>query len=192
MSYTIEYKRQALKMPKGTKIAEGFGKIAHELWEDEIFLFIKSGCNNVHPRPKTWHLHATGWNYSIIQTVCERAGSTEGGCIKMNGKDTTPENYIKLYRKVIAEAEIFSLEKMKELTGIYGVNFYFGNKEVSDYVQKSIETIKEAAEDQGKWYDYQKYFIPFTSMEQWQIFYNCQFAATETGGFISMQSDNNE
>jgi hypothetical protein len=128
LGYTIEYTRQCFKLSAGTIVPETEHQVEYKRSEADYFLFVKSGCNNVSPRPKNWHLEAHGWNYSIIQKVCEMAGYTECGMLKMdNGfgdpRDITPEDYLALYRKTIAEAKELTVERLQKHIGIKSLGF---------------------------------------------------------------------
>lgn len=98
MGYELEYKRGIFKIPKGENRIE-----------DNYFWIIQEGSNNCFElngkRARNWYFMGYGWKYQIIQEVCKRAGYTEGGSITLNGRNTTPENYLKLYRKQIKQSE---------------------------------------------------------------------------------------
>lgn len=167
MSYTIEYGRKVFKIPEGTLIPAGFGKVEHTLSQDNYFIFIRSGSNNIDPRPQNWHLSAFGWNYQVIGTICERAGWTESGSLKFQSGDTSPEAYLKLYRKEIRTAPLFSLLALQQATGIYGGYYCLGNKhgKPAEWISKAVEKIKEWFTPYGEHYDYYRYDIRFSTME---------------------------
>lgn len=193
MSYTIEYNRQIFKMPAGTLIPAGYGKIEHKLHEDDYFMFVKSGCNNIDPRPQNWNLAAWGWTYKVIQTVCERAGWTESGCLKFQNGDTKPENYLKLYRRQISEAVEFSVEALHKLTGIYGGYICLGKKEIKKgYYQQSIDEMKIRFLDCGTRYDYQRFSIAFKTIDDFRCFIHYSSLAEHTDGYIGMASIQNK
>jgi len=194
MSHTIEYGRKAFYLPKGTNIPEGFGQSAHELWENEIFLFIQSGCNNVYPRPRSWHLTASGWNYTVIREVCERAGSTEGGCIQFVSGWTTPENYIKMYRKVIAEAELLTVEALRKW-GLDSVDLMLGTKQPDKYEQSMVEDFKASplVSYRGKWLNtYDRYNLPLRDFDSFHLLWYRKGCAEYTGGCIAYNHSGNK
>lgn len=191
MSYTIEYSRKAFYLPKGTAIPEGYGKSAHELWEDEIFLFVKAGCNNVYPRPKTWGLVCFGWNFSVVAEVCKMAGYTEGGSIKLNGKDTTPENYLSLYRKTLAQKEELTVENLKAW-GVSHFELAIGPKELAEYHQSNLEVLKAKSIDCTKRYDkYDVYSIALTDMDSIILLMNVHYLSRESDGWFSIVHNDN-
>jgi hypothetical protein len=125
MSHEIEYDRTCFVLPQGsTDFTDMHGLTKHPRSWNEYFLFIQQGCNNIHPRPRKWYLESYGANWTIIQRVCERAGSTEGGMLKPSNRDTTPENYLRRYRKVIAEAEVLTNEALSQRLGIQVLSFH--------------------------------------------------------------------
>lgn len=190
MSYTIEYARKVFKIPEGTVIPAGFGKVEHTLSQDNYLIFTRSGCNNIDPRPENWHLSAFGWNYQVISTICERAGWTESGCLKLLSGNTTPEAYLKLYRREIKSAPLFSLLSLQQSTGIYGGYFCLGNKHdrPADWVSKSVDKIKEWFTPYGEYYDYFRYDIRFATMDQFRAFLSYQHIVKEMGGYVGVQS----
>lgn len=190
MSYTIEYGRKVFKIPEGTLIPAGFGKVEHTLSQDNYFIFIRSGSNNIDPRPQNWHLSAFGWNYQVIGTICERAGWTESGSLKFPSGDTSPEAYLKLYRKEIRTAPLFSLLALQQATGIYGGYYCLGNKhgKPAEWISKAVEKIKEWFTPYGEHYDYYRYDIRFSTMEQFRAFISFQQIVRKTGGYAGVQS----
>jgi len=99
MSTNIEFKRKVYRIPHNDK---GFG-------EDNFFALQLFGENNVRDADtgaisKSWKLFNYGWEYSLIGEVCRWAGDTEGRMLTLGGRSTTPENYLRLWRKAIKEA----------------------------------------------------------------------------------------
>lgn len=193
MSHTIEYTGKVFKLPKGTKIPSGLGKEEHSLMEDEYFIFTKSGCNNIDPRPKHWQLTASGWNYQVIATICERAGWTEGGLLTFPSGDTTPEAYLELYRRKIKSAPIFSILALQKSTGIYGGYYCLGNKHQlsADWVSNALDKLKEWFSPYGEYRGYFRYEITFSSLEHFRAFLNYRYILTEMGGYYGLSSYHN-
>jgi hypothetical protein len=193
MSYTIEYARKVLKLSKGTKVKAGFGKIEHQRHENDYFLFIKEGCNNLYPRPEEWCFHAAGWNYQIIAKICERAAWTESGCLKMTSGDTTPEAYLRRYRKEIAEAPEFSITALRASTGIHSGYICLGNKNgAEEWISREVEELKQFFTVFGPHYEYFRYDISLNTEEQFLAFIHYSNLATRTGGYAGVQSIQNK
>jgi len=101
MSSTIEYRRAAfVKHPDPE---------ASPLAEDQYYLFVESGSSNCYEvdtgrRSRSWEFVAAGEKWQVIAEVCRNAAYCEGGLLKVRGRWTKPENYIKLWRKTLAEA----------------------------------------------------------------------------------------
>lgn len=190
MSYTIEYDRKIFKMPEGTLIPEGFGKMEHTLIQDNFFIFTKSGCNNIDPRPKRWHLTAFGWNYEVISSICERAGWTESGTLQLPSGKITPEAYLKIYRKELKTASLFSLKSLQQATGIYGGYYYLNDKHncSPEWVNKSIDKIKDWFEYYGEYNGYYRYDIRFYTLNHFRAFLHFQHIVNKMGGYIDVQS----
>lgn len=110
MSYEIEYKRKAYRLPKEEGSYESLG--------DELIVFVQEGSNNVYEvnwssgrqkRARSWGIVSKGHEYSIIQDVCKRGAYCEGGSLVLSGRSRmTPENYIKLYRNLLKNAKPIS------------------------------------------------------------------------------------
>ncbi len=194
MSYTIEYARKVFKIPEGTLIPAGFGYTEHKCHADEYYVFAKSGCNNLDPRPQSWHLTAHGWNYRVIATICERAGWTEGGGLKFINGDTKPEAYLKMYRKEIASATIFSLQALQSTIGVYGGYICLGNKhdQSAEWVSKKINELKEWTKPYGAYYEYFRYDFNFTSEAHFRAFIHFQSLIDMMGGYSNIQSYQNK
>lgn len=196
MSYTIEYDRKFFYLPKGYPVAATSSMNAHELWDNEYFMFIKQGCNNVYPRDKVWALAGIGASWQLMIEICERAGYTEGAGIQFVNGRTKPENYLKMYRKAIADAEELTIDRLKEW-GLMGFTWYFGDKEPHALYQKPeyLPYIKTHANIfyHGKWYDkYDRYELPLTDFNSFNTVWRLKFLAKETGGFFSIQHQDNE
>lgn len=108
MSYEIEYKRKAYTL--GEDSGYGLGK--------EMIVFVQEGSNNVYEvnwsggrqkRARSWGIVSKGHEYNIIQDVCKRGAYCEGGGLVLSGKsNTSPENYIKLYRNLLKDVKPLS------------------------------------------------------------------------------------
>jgi|GEM_PF-6901442 len=190
MSYTIEYARKVFKIPEGTVMPAGFGKDQHVLSYDNFFVFTRSGCNNINPRPRNWHLAAFGWSHQIINTVCERAGWTEGGRLKLVSGDTSPESYLKMYRKEIKKAPLFSLVSLQQSTGIYGGYICLGkqHEKSAEWFKDRIKAIKVWFTPYGDYLGYFRYDIRFSTFQDFRAFLVYKYIAEETGGFEGLLS----
>jgi len=95
MSYEIEYTRKAIK--------------AKNQHGDDVFLCWSTvASNNVYPRRPSPMFMANGQRWEVISKICrEIAPSCESGCWKPRNRRTTPEAYLRGWRKVLAEAETF-------------------------------------------------------------------------------------
>lgn len=97
MSYEIEYKGEVYK------------DVSEKSSEPSFLLVITAGDNNVYElgnrrRSRDTYIVAYGWNYSIVQEICKRAGSCEGGGLQPGNKYMSPEDYLKRYRNKIKNA----------------------------------------------------------------------------------------
>ena len=100
MSYSIEYQKKAYYFDADPSSG---------LSEKNFFAYHLCADNNVEPRTPSPRLVEFGWNYSVIQEVCKLAGYCEGGTLKPKNRWTSPEAYIKAWRKVLAEAKPFCM-----------------------------------------------------------------------------------
>lgn len=102
MSHEIEYQRMAFVLPR----LDG----DPDRWEDRYYLFAEQGSSNCYEvstgrRSRSWKFVDAGETWQVIRTICERAGETEGGMLTVGrNRRTKPENYIKLWRKTMADA----------------------------------------------------------------------------------------
>lgn len=135
MSYSIEYRRRVYYEEDGQSS------------ERNYILLLEEGDNNVRDsdsgrRSRDWCFQAYGWNYSIIQDICKRAGYCEGGSLQPGGKWMSPENYLKRYRREIKNAKPFS-EFIKEFHTREFVVTVLKGKERSDYENELLEALKK-------------------------------------------------
>ena len=137
MSSEIEYKRIVFVKDPSLDMRD---------FDNKLYAFVLRGASNVydadtHRRSKAWQFYAAGWPYQIIQEVCSMAGCTEGGTLKVaNNRWTTPENYIKLWRKYIAEARPIS--ELQQRLPIRHVRLYLrDNVDLSQYDQKALDAL---------------------------------------------------
>jgi hypothetical protein len=92
MSYEIEYTKRALKSKNK------YGNDAYICWSTVA-------SNNVSPRTPSPMLLATGQEWEVISKICQEiAPSCESGCWKPRNRWTTPEAYLKSWRKVLKDA----------------------------------------------------------------------------------------
>lgn len=95
MSYSIEYEKKAFV----------FDSISGE---KNYLIYNTMADNNVSPRVPSPNFISYGWNYQAIKEICKLAGYCEGGMLKPKNRDCSPESYVKVWRKKIAEAKPFS------------------------------------------------------------------------------------
>jgi hypothetical protein len=72
--------------------------------EADYVSFSEVGSNNVVPTDWGWVYHSFGWPYNIIGEACKWAADCEGGMLKPNKMETSPEAYIRQWRKALKEA----------------------------------------------------------------------------------------
>ncbi len=100
MSYEIEYQRIVfVKDPE----------LPLDDWDNKLYAFVEQGSSNCYEadtnrRSRSWSLIVAGAPYQIVREICSRAGYTEGGSLTLRGRRTSPESYLKLWRKCIANA----------------------------------------------------------------------------------------
>jgi len=102
MSTHIQDHLLAVRVPK---------EHAHH-YEDILILLAEGGDNNVIEtrtgrRARDWYPVAVGVEWSVLAEVCRGAAACCGGCLKLHGRHTTPEGYIKAWRKAIEAARLF-------------------------------------------------------------------------------------
>lgn len=193
MSHTIEYNRKVFVRPAGTLVPANEITIEHKTHENDFYVFVQMGDNNIYPRPRTWQLITSGWNYTVIQKICEAAGYTEGGGIQFVNGWTTPENYLKMYRAEIAKAESISKEALISGIGLTGFKIFIGKNDIQDYIQRRIESMKMKFEYVGKFLDnYDEYRLNFNTMDDFYTWMEFAWLGTETGGWHSINSTFNK
>ena len=103
MSYEISYRRQAFRMPA-----------AHAVHHDDIlFLVEEAGSNNCYEidnrrRSRSWDCLAAGSGYECLAEItCCAAACCGGSLILCGRRHTTPEAYIRAWRRTIAAAVPF-------------------------------------------------------------------------------------
>ena len=149
MSYEIEYKREAYYLENEQ----------NKFNEKDFIVFVQEGSNNCYEiswsgrqkRERSWKIIQKGWEYSIIQEICYRSGFCEGGSLKLNGRDVTPESYLKLYRKLLKSAKPFSEFNKDFLTKEFVINV---KNNLSDYEKdllKELENNKKFKKDVYEW-----------------------------------------
>ena len=86
-----------------------FPKEAIDHYED-IFLVVElGGDNNVRDnrgrRARSWGATCIGAEWEVVGDCCRFAAGCSGGMTKLRGRVTTPESYIRAYRKALAKAD---------------------------------------------------------------------------------------
>ena len=100
MSYDISYRRRALIMT-----AAQAGN-----YDDVLFLVEEAGSNNCYEignrrRSRRWECLTAGAKWECLADVTRCAAACCGGSLRLYGnRDTSPEGYIRAWRKAIAEA----------------------------------------------------------------------------------------
>ena len=165
MSYTIEYSAEVYKEPAEWKQSS----------ENSYVVIVTQGDNNVYEadnsrRARETDIVAYGWNYSIIGTVCNRAGACEGGGLVINGKSITPEEYIKRYRTKIKNAplitEFFKQGKIARFRITVDPESRYDTERVAKYkefIRK--ESNHYSPEEKELWVN-----NPITGQETWNVF----------------------
>ena len=174
MSYTIEYSAEVYKVP-----AE-WGRSS----ENSYILIITQGDNNVYEgdnrrRARETDIVSYGWEYSIIQKVCIRAGSCEGGSLVINGKSITPEGYIKRFRNKIQNAPLILEFYNQRKTARFRLN---PDKD-SSYDNERLEKYKEYITEEENYYSKSKELwanILIDNRESWDKFRDLQSMAKYT------------
>jgi hypothetical protein len=104
MSYDISYRRQAFRLPST--------QAGH--YDDVVFLVEEAGSNNCielnsRRRARSWECLAAGSSWECLAEATRCAAACCGGSLCLYGhRDTSPETYIRAWRKAIAAAVAFS------------------------------------------------------------------------------------
>lgn len=101
MSSDIVYRIKAIKLPK---------ELTSD-YDDHYIVCEEAGSSNCwetqrNRRARSWQVSAIGMHYRVIEACCERAGSCEGGMLKLYGRSCKPEAYIKAWRNALAKAAV--------------------------------------------------------------------------------------
>ena len=98
MSTHIVDRIEAIRFPKEA--------IGH--YEDVYLVLELGGDNNVRDqrgrRARSWGATCIGPEWGVIGECCRFAAGCSGGMTKLRGRRTTPESYIRAYRKALANA----------------------------------------------------------------------------------------
>lgn len=166
MSYTIEYNRKVF-----------VGKSPAD-WDNEpcYYLFILQGDNNVYEstpqggqrRARDWVLVNVGATWQIINEICRRAGSTEGGSLQyVGGRWTTPEKYLARYRKEIQKAK--PLERLFEELPLRTASIIFPRKAKTDYIEEKLNEVRQTFKRATNWYEHERYTLSLKTLEDLMI-----------------------
>lgn len=135
MSYRIEYELKAIRIPAN-----------HAGDYDDVFLCIAlGGDNNCYEvdsdkRVRSWTLEAIGQQWRAMDPLCEFAGSCEGGSLKLHGRWTKPENYIKAWRKAFEQA--IPLDRVFEYQIRVSPHIDFTTEEATNGRAKDFEALR--------------------------------------------------
>jgi hypothetical protein len=186
-------------LPQGsTEFTNLYGLDKHPRSWNEYFLFIQQGCNNIHPRPRRWYLESYGAHWTIIQRVCERAGSTEGGMLKPGNRDTTPENYLRRYRRVIDEAQLLTSDLLHERIGIQTLTLVSIKPDLIQsldtyYANKWQRTVGLFAKDRSRYGDDTiSLRRSYNSLEDFFIWIEAWSSVKQLGGYPSLDCTTNK
>ena len=98
-----------------------FPKEATGLCHDAYLVAELGGDNNVRDnrgrRARSWSATTIGQEWEVIKQACEFAACCSGGMLKLRGRVTKPEAYIRAYRKALATAA--TLEEARRGKGLY-------------------------------------------------------------------------
>ena len=85
-----------------------FPAAAIDHYEDVYLVLELGGDNNVRDqrnrRARSWGATCIGPDWGVIGECCRFAAACSGGMTKLRGRRTTPEAYIRAYRKALANA----------------------------------------------------------------------------------------
>lgn len=102
MSYRIEYRYSALKIP-GALVSDGVDRFAVCIEGGDNNCF-ESGAGNAR-RSRSWGVDFIGTKEEILERSCVFAASCESGMLKPMGRVCTAESYIGRIRKLIDNAK---------------------------------------------------------------------------------------
>lgn len=140
MGSTISIARKVVVIPAkhwaGESILAGFELTA------ESNCFVASGPHSG-ANARSWHcVKLAGQEYNLVAEVVKRASACCGGMLYMRGhRDTQPEQYIKAWRKAIAEKQT-----MEECRRSFPLEFRFTFQE-TDFHGKPREYIEMVKKD---------------------------------------------
>ena len=113
-------------------------------YEDIYLLMELGGDNNVTDergrRARSWSATCIGPEWGVIGDCCRFASGCSGGMTKLRGRATTPEAYIRAYRKAIKAAKGLSetaTEKHIHLTG--RIRFARDDKTAAYYLKEAVK-----------------------------------------------------
>jgi len=191
MSYTIEYNRKVYKEEATEE---------NKNWETNYLVLIKQGDNNCYEangqRVKSWDFISYGWNYSVIDEICRRAGACEGGCLKRakgfrGTYNISPEDYLALYRDKIKKAKpITELLNDFRIEAMIYRQSKFNKTELKDMkyqiekIDKAIKKYRKEYREGTDYYDENiktfrkdikdlKEFKEFLELPNWKYSRNC-------------------
>jgi hypothetical protein len=137
MSTHIVDRIVAIKFPKDTT--------GH--YADQFLVAELGGDNNVTDnrgrRARTWSATAIGQEWEIIGQACQFAAGCSGGMVKLRGRVTKPESYIRAYRKAIAEAKSLTESELRIVARIQfiGSTDNYAYKELAKFKTPRIEKL---------------------------------------------------
>lgn len=87
-----------LLIPRTDENAERQYVIVHEGGDNNLI-----NCDT-NRRARSWYVQAKGNEWQILQEACKWAGDCCGGMVKIGGRHTEPESFIRRYRKAMENA----------------------------------------------------------------------------------------
>ena len=129
-----------------------FPKEAINHYEDVYIVVELGGDNNVRDRrnrrARSWGATCIGPDWDVIGDCCRFAAACSGGMTKLRGRRTTPESYIRTYRKALANAAIGlegAAERGLHLTG--RIRFDRKNKAATYHLSEAVKAGKTPREE---------------------------------------------
>jgi hypothetical protein len=119
--------------------------------------------------------------------------------LKPSNRDTTPENYLRRYRKVIAEAELLSDDALRQRLGIQMLSFHSIKPDVIQtldpyYTAKWHRTLELFTEEDRSSYGQRSISLrrPYKSLEDLFIWIEAWSPVQQLGGYPTLDCTTNK